>query len=125
MSVSENPSPALPDSNNNNSRSSVQRVSKPVSDRLLGKFGDACEIDLGYEGSGLWSPPVHRSAFLSSPGRICTDEEMEAKLKEVTEALQKRGKVRFHVWSRILVSFSSPQKRLDRWMEGKIWAVWA
>ncbi|RWR89199.1 hypothetical protein CKAN_01824800 [Cinnamomum micranthum f. kanehirae] len=50
-------------------------------------------MDLDYEESGLWSPPVQRSAFLSSPGHVCTDEEMEAKLKAVTEALHRRSKV--------------------------------
>ncbi|KAJ8626661.1 hypothetical protein MRB53_019968 [Persea americana] len=119
MSISENPSPSVSVSNNSNNNC-VQMVSKPISDKLLGKFSDVCEMDLDYEESGLWSPPVQRSAFLSSPGHVCTDEEMEAKLKAVTEALHRRSKVRFHVLSRILISFSSAQKRLERWMEGKI-----
>lgn len=59
----------------------IQIVSKSVSDRLLLKFYDEPQFDFDYEKSGLWSPPVPRTVFLSSPGSIFTDQEMLERLR--------------------------------------------
>ncbi|MFQ6662284.1 hypothetical protein Gotur_030148 [Gossypium turneri] len=63
----------------------VQVVPKSVSDRLLEKFLDVSEFNFDYEKSGIWSPPVRRSAFLSSPGRIFTEQDMLERLKRVMD----------------------------------------
>ncbi|KAJ6926079.1 hypothetical protein NC651_010504 [Populus alba x Populus x berolinensis] len=81
-------SPSLPESSSSPRR--IQIVSKFVSDRLLDKFFDATEFDFDYEQSGIWSPPIRRSAFLSSPGRIFTDEGMLGKLGNVMDARRAR-----------------------------------
>lgn len=81
----------------------VQFVPKTVSDRLLIKFSDISELGFDYEQSGLWSPPVPRAAFLSSPDNygVCTDEEMGERLRRVTETLRLRRLRRARLLARL------------------------
>ncbi|KAK9199091.1 hypothetical protein WN944_014278 [Citrus x changshan-huyou] len=77
---------SLPTSSTTGSSTTVQMVSKSVSDRLLGKFFDALQYDFDYEQSGLWSPPVPRKVYLNSLGKMCSDDEMFSKLKRAKKA---------------------------------------
>lgn len=87
----------------NSSPLRVQFVAKSTSDGILNKFFDATEFDFDYEQSGLWSPPVKRSVFLSSPGRIFTDQEMLDKLRTIMEARNGR---RHRVFLRVCGCFA-------------------
>ncbi|EOY13337.1 Uncharacterized protein TCM_031878 [Theobroma cacao] len=94
MAISESSSspPSSPGSSSLTSPS-IQMVSKTVSERLLGKFFDASQYDFDYEQSGLWSPPVRRSVFLTSPGNICSEDEFFSKLKKAKKACRWRLRI--------------------------------
>ncbi|KAL4332015.1 hypothetical protein GQ457_07G029820 [Hibiscus cannabinus] len=79
----------------------VQVVPKPVSDRLLEKFLDVSEFNFDYSKSGIWSPPIRRSVFLSSPGRICTEQDMLQRLRRVMDRRPRRYNICFNVWNYI------------------------
>ncbi|CAO2823501.1 unnamed protein product [Amaranthus hypochondriacus] len=98
----------------------IQLVSKSKSERLVEKYFDAFEFDFDYEQSGIWSPPLIRTAYVGSPGngRVFTDQEMVDKLREVLEArngsCSTRNSACFDVWGCISSLFTSFQKRVKR-----------
>lgn len=51
-------------------RSSVEIVSKSISDGILRKFSHASVYDFDPAQSTIWSPLITRTAFLDSPGNI-------------------------------------------------------
>lgn len=83
----------------------VQIVTKSVSDRLLQKFYDEPLFDFDYEKSGLWSPPVPRTVFLSSPGSIFTHRELLDRLRSTNA--RRKIRVCFSVYNRFFFFFSS------------------
>ncbi|KAL0321312.1 UNVERIFIED_CONTAM: hypothetical protein Sradi_5392700 [Sesamum radiatum] len=100
MSTSETSSSSSTDHHHHlPSPTSIQLVSKSVSRRLLAKFYDASQFDFDYSQSGLWSPPLPRSVFLTSPGKISSDHDMAAKLREAlrTHTARRRSCFSFNV----------------------------
>ncbi|KAI4388252.1 hypothetical protein MLD38_000596 [Melastoma candidum] len=62
--------PSLSPGRNSVPRSSIEIVSKPVSDGLLRKFSDVSAYDFDRAQSSIWSPPIARTAFLESSASV-------------------------------------------------------
>ncbi|CAO2834107.1 unnamed protein product [Amaranthus hypochondriacus] len=70
---------------------SILRVSKSKSDRLLGKFFDALEYDFDYDKSSIWSPPIRRSVFLTSPGIIVSSDHYNYMIHKLNHKSPKKN----------------------------------
>uniref|UniRef100_A0A803N2S1 Uncharacterized protein n=1 Tax=Chenopodium quinoa TaxID=63459 RepID=A0A803N2S1_CHEQI len=96
----------------------VQLVSKSKSERLLEKYFDAFEFEFDYEQSGIWSPPIRRTAYVGSPGKMFTEQEMMDRLKSVLEgrngSCRRSGSACIDVWGCISSLFTTFQKRVKR-----------
>ncbi|KAL9233982.1 hypothetical protein vseg_008910 [Gypsophila vaccaria] len=88
----------------------VHLVSKSKNERLLEKYFDAFEFDFDYEKSGIWSPPVRRTAYIGSSGRVFTEEELITKLRNALES--KKGAPCVDAKGCIFSLFSCFQKRV-------------
>ncbi|GFZ12392.1 hypothetical protein Acr_23g0007770 [Actinidia rufa] len=97
MATPETSSPTSEPETSSPAGPNVQIVSKSLSDRLLGKYLDASELDFDYEQSGLWSPLIPRRVFLDSPGNICSGGDIHWKAQEFEEGpLVSKAHLLFH-----------------------------
>ncbi|KAK3016972.1 hypothetical protein RJ639_005337 [Escallonia herrerae] len=87
MATSESSSPASFPETSSPGSPYVQMVEKSLSERLLGKYFDASEFGFDYEQSELWSPPISRRAYLSSPSStIFSIDDVLTKLKSISKS---------------------------------------